>query len=62
MGDKNKTKMAAKLLSSTPIPRRDSVRRGKFGLHPLQVHLKLSDMSSLRATSSVFDMLVQSIQ
>ena len=27
MGDKNKTKMAAKLLSSTPIPRRDSKRQ-----------------------------------
>ena len=27
MGDKNKTKMAAKLLCSTPIPRRDSKRQ-----------------------------------
>ena len=27
MDDKNKTKMAAKLLSSTPIPRRDSKRQ-----------------------------------
>jgi hypothetical protein len=38
------------------------VRLGKFCLHPLQVHLKLSDMSSLSATSSVFYILVQSIQ
>jgi hypothetical protein len=33
-----------------------------FCLHPLQVHLKLFDMSSLRAINSVFDMLVHSIQ